>query len=323
MLLHHAARRKPRGSLFVPRLEPLEDRCLPSCVLQQSGGTLFILPARGHRDRIQIVDDGIGNVTIQCDGTGTMQLNHIDTIVARAPHRNASLTYLLVGPLSGTRTLDIALASGGNRFDAVVGAPLNRGAQLQITMEGGQGADQVSLNEQGNLLPGSSLLFAYHGKSGGNMVSASLSGNVERGAMENIDLRGGNGDDQLHVAAAGSIALGAQLNIALAGGAGGDTETVVYHRRVSGTLMIQELGGPGNDVQVASVKGSSGSSGTVVADLFGGGGDDSQGLGLKASPQAGSAPTFSGLVDGGAGFDSCTSTNNTVRVNCEKVILVR
>ena len=67
---------------FAPRLELLDDRIVPSCTIEQTGGTLRI-EGDNHSNTIEIVDNGT-TVTVTCDGETAEEFTDVTEIEVRA-----------------------------------------------------------------------------------------------------------------------------------------------------------------------------------------------------------------------------------------------
>jgi hypothetical protein len=318
MNLSPEARRGARADL---RVEPLEDRRLLSCTIFHDGSSLFIRGDRFQSDVIKVADDGAGNITVSCSGMSDMTFHGINVIGIRGGRRGDVLSYDLTGPLSGVRLVNVRGGRGSEVFNAMIGGKLQSGADLQINEQGGRGDDVVNFTDTGDLSSGSSLQFNSHGGRSADTTNVLLAGNVSSGSFLGLDLGGGRGVDSLHVSALGGVHIGAGalVDMLLRGGRGDDQESVDYAGTVEGTLDVAARSGPGNDQAAVNLKPTAGSDGLILANVNGGRGDDNLRLAIPVASST-SKPTVLATLNGGPGFDTCSSTDNVTVLNCEHMV---
>lgn len=242
------------------RLEPLDDRALPSVTFVEANGTLCI---RGDQwaNTVVVTDDGstnAGNIVVQADGQTYTSQTAITTIRFYGRNGNDSFTYNLNFDLLGERNVRAFLGNGNDSFLAHVQSNINDPAALKIWAWGNNGEDQLSFEGVG--------------------------ANVGLGGSLAVHLWGGNGKDTLNVGYSG--ALNGDVKFVANGGNGKDvitanlvvesSENPETHEPVpsTGTLTLKLLGSNGVDDITASLSGESDLSADSKFVIHGGHGKD-------------------------------------------------
>jgi hypothetical protein len=286
---------------FRPRLEILEDRCLPTVNFTVFGNTLVAFaPTAANQggDSIIFRDNGSqspGNV-IAISGAAFVPQVAITNVIVLMTGPSESVSYLLTGNLSGTRAVSVSLAQGSDSFAAVV---------------------------SGNLLAQSSLSFAIsaapstiHGVPGSALITGTVAGNLQTGANLSWVTATTTSNSTLSFLEAGSIATGANLFVAQIGGAASNNINTFYTGQMNGTLSTFTIGGPKSDNLSTDLEFTSGSSGTLNPSLERGlAGNDSLRFVIHNLTQ--SVTLNTALVDGGPGNNTDFRTTNVLSFNCQ------
>jgi hypothetical protein len=295
-----APERRGTGS-FRPRLEILEDRCLPTVNFAVFGSTLVAFaptaPNQGG-DSIVFRDNGSqnpGNVVAVSRAVFTPQVAITNVVVFMTGPRE-TVSYALTGNLSGTRNVSVSLTKGTDTFAAFV---------------------------SGNLLAKSSLSFsvsaapgAVNGVQGFAQITGLVSGSVQAGASLSWTAVTTAGNNFLSFLEAGSVAAGASVFVGQFGGTGTNTINTFYTGQMNGVLSAITVGGPRNDALTTDLEFQSGSSGTLNPSLMlGEAGDDNLRF-LIHNPIPGVALTTT-VLDGGPGKNTGTRTTNVLSFNCQ------
>src|SRR5690349_6691530 len=129
---------RPRNH-FVPRLEAFDDRSLPSVTaVVPPGSSVLTITGDASANTITIQDSGLpGGITVVGDGETFVFTETIRGIVVDTGDGNDVVSYNLLGPLSGVRSLVTELGKGADAFTAnLSGQTLSAWANLDITAYG-------------------------------------------------------------------------------------------------------------------------------------------------------------------------------------------
>ena len=310
-----------RSAGFAPRLEALEDRCLPAGIFTQLGGLLLITGTSGPDD-IRIGDAGTGQISVLSGlQTNPQIFNNVTRIRVRTLGGNDSVHYDLLGTANTPRSINVDLGAGNDRFVAFLnGNALGAGADYRLAVNGGAGDDRLRF-DTGNdpnrttvaqLSNGLSFPFAQNSVNGAGPPRA----NIDLGAALRLALNGGSGNDTITVNYEGTLA-----------GSPSPTATPFPTGLLTnpGTLTVLTSGGSGDDVIATSILADANSGGRIVAREFGGPGNDDLTLAVRQQVVAGLRPTFpfvDALLDGGPGFNRCRRTPNVTARNCQIDVLL-
>lgn len=296
MSRHSSGRGVGQQSPFLPRVEELETREVPTVNFLVMDSTLLIQSARGNSpttlsgNRILIQDNGtngINNVIAQASGRTFVSNVAITDVIVIGSRQADRVQYNLVGDLVGRRSLYVDLKAGDDRFDAFLRRNLRSNANLQIAVRGGQGNDRITSTTVAQLAAG---------------------------AVLDVYLEGGAGDDTVRALTTSFVGISpnAQYNVSLSGGAGNDILQATYQGRMDGTMSLFMDCGSGNDKASATYTLMRGSTGSMQpAALLGGSGNDDLTMLIG---NFGTGLTLNNLLDGGGGFDVATRTTNVITV---------
>jgi hypothetical protein len=309
---HHPTRPRAR---FVPRLEALEGRTVPTVAAVLVGQELVVMALTKQTHTVQIMDDPLNNkVTVtspELPGvTRTFQNANIKAVTywgSAGPNFTADrgpnmVTYVLQNNPAylGTAPHTVTL-NGGPKNDVFIGqvaTPLlglglfNR-PNVTITANGYGGNDTLALFRMGlQSSPGTQVSLIAVGGTGKNTEIISAAGDLYGGTTFNAVINGmqGAGDTQ-SVTSQGLVQSGAALNVFLLGGPGKDT--------MSANVRLSHLFFP--PFAVAP------SNGNVTVHELGFAGNDDMKLDVRKDNPA-DKPTVLAFMDGGPG-------NNTARSN--------
>jgi len=173
---------------FVPRLEALDDRSLPSVTVTQFG-TILLIQGDNAADTVAIMDNGqASGVSVQYNE------NNVDkTYFATAP-----VTSIVVDTLGGTDTVDYWL-TGTLLQDRSVSANL-----------GGRADTFAAHLSNQTITFGTTLFISAHGDGGGDRLTLDAYNlSTELDSQVNVDFSGGRGKDTITMNyTQGDISLG-------------------------------------------------------------------------------------------------------------------
>jgi hypothetical protein len=163
---------------FVPRVQPLDERALPSVSYDLQGTFLFV-----HGD------DAANQITINDDGTSTgVSVTSIDgnnwaagTVITHVfvdtQDGNDTVAYNLTGPLSVNRLVDVDLGNGADNYTAIIsGTSLAEWVNLDLSAHGRGGKDTLTLNaQQVSTASGSVLNVSFDGDAGKDTIAFNYS----------------------------------------------------------------------------------------------------------------------------------------------------
>jgi hypothetical protein len=206
---------------FLPKLESLTDRVVPSCTVVLEAGVLRI-EGDQHSNTISIVDDGT-TVTVTCDDGTAEEFTDVETIEVRGGSGQDVVTY------------DLTIAEGTTEVPAV---EVDRIVDVKL----GNGIDSFAGSVTGTLLEGSAVDVSVKGCNGKDALGFDVAGDVNAGAALDVLLKGGNGRDEVLSSYAG-ILLG-DLTWGLEGGNGKDTLTanMTFDAGSTGTAEVEVKG---------------------------------------------------------------------------------
>jgi hypothetical protein len=162
---------------FVPRLEVLADRSLPSVTAAIVPGTTILQITGDEFDNAVTISDGGDQGVITVAGGELPQSFDaalVDSILVQTFDGDDTVTYNLTGPLSTTRLVTVDLGRGYDTFTANLDNQTISGAgtNLGISVEGGRGGDTMVLNAAGvTVAPGARLSVDFHGEAGKDFIT--------------------------------------------------------------------------------------------------------------------------------------------------------
>jgi hypothetical protein len=266
-----AARSRPARGGFVPGVEPLDDRVLPTCTFSVlpggiGGGKLLKITGDNLSDQVTVRDNGsagVNNVVVKC---------------------NAQPLFL---PGAAVSQVVMYTRGGNDRVVYQMGGPVLPGVIRNVFADLGKGNDSL-LAAAGNVGAGTHVSFAVQGGNGNDRLQANVLGNLAPTALLDFNYQAGGGTDLLQAHAANvNVGAGARLYFGFVGYGpegigpnGRDTVLVNYSGKMEGQLWLDDRcedgGGRVND-DITLGAGSTGavSSGFGKAWVRGGSGNDS------------------------------------------------
>jgi hypothetical protein len=180
--------RRRRPSRAAPRLEMLEDRCLPAIWFNPILHTLFIVGDSGP-NKVVITDHGNnlpGAVSATMDGGGpgnsfVSNFVPVHKILVLTGDRNDSVEYNLTGPLGVARAVDANLGRHFDNFTATLGGDLLPGAALQLDVDGGRHSDLIRVDAAADVdvAAGAELRLGLNGGPAGDNVLVQYRGELD------------------------------------------------------------------------------------------------------------------------------------------------
>jgi hypothetical protein len=175
---------------FIPRLQALDDRSLPSVSYDLQGTFLFVTGDIG--DNTVTINDTGTDIGIEVIGVG--ELGDVTTFTATTPithifvstlEGDDTVVYNLTQPLSVFRLVDADLARGADSFTAnISGTSLATLVNLDISAAGGMGADTMVLNAQNVSTAEQSVLNVnFDGDAGHDSITFDYTAGVELGTV--------------------------------------------------------------------------------------------------------------------------------------------
>jgi hypothetical protein len=260
MTSHHSPRQRRRS--FLPRLEPLEGRCVPACTVTPSGTSLTIT-GDNNANTLIIDDNGAGVITVTCDGTVSGPFAGIQFINVGTGAGNDAVFYNLNDNLltGQARVLQVALGGGNDFFrarskeiSAATDADLNTNSSLTINAFGQQGRDTFffDFSKDFDIGAGAVLQVLVNGNQGRDVVAVDLLGQLEG----NLTLNANGNQDRDKLAATIGLDVGSTgaLNATLNGQGADDLLGLVVtrSRNVTTTATGQVNGGAGVNQAIVS-----------------------------------------------------------------------
>ena len=240
-----------RSNRFIPRLEVLNERALPSVTAEVDGGILRILGDQRAND-IVVNDngtDGTDAITVTVDGVPLdfTLTEAVTKVVVRAGGQVDTVTYNLTGDFATTRKVDVWLGNQDDTFNGNLGAwAVAADGDLTLLVHGCNGQDILNVTGTGNV--DGNLTVKLYGGNGKDDVGVDLAG-VFNGTIDLL-VFGGNGKDVVrgHLAAATGSAGTVTAKVCGANGVD-DLGLMVDGDGVDGlTVDAQLRGGNGKDV---------------------------------------------------------------------------
>jgi hypothetical protein len=184
-----------RTRQFIPRLEALDDRSLPSVTITTMGtiGATLQITGDAGANNIVITDDGTGaGITVQAEGMTTpwtipADVTSISAIVVNTLGGNDTVVYDLTDNLTATRLMSVDLGKGADSFTVNMNNVSVSGSSttLGITVNGGGGRDTLTLNAHGaSAVDGAHISVALNGKAGKDTITF----NYDPGFLDNPNI---------------------------------------------------------------------------------------------------------------------------------------
>jgi hypothetical protein len=257
---------KSLGRKFIPRLQPLDERALPSSSqpFVESHCTVTIQGGRGD-NTITVSDDGTNNpgaLFVQIDGQTFQTQGIVKHIVINSGGGADTVIYELNSQIDVRRTVDVDLGNQNDSFVASLHAPVGETGALKIRVDGGNGDDHLSVETAGaDVHRGGLLAVGFDGGNGSDTLNMGYSGFLNGTAKFFAD--GGNGKDTVvgNIALSsyeesetgGSIQSNGDLTVCFGGGNGKDDIALdVVNTDGLSSLDAAVFGGHGKDTIAAS-----------------------------------------------------------------------
>jgi hypothetical protein len=250
-------RRKPAAG-FRPRLEPLEDRCLPAVSFSIQPGNVLKVVGSNHNDRIQIFDNGtstVDNVIVVANRTEFIPGVAVSNVVVKTREGNDNVVYTQTGGLGRniTRAVNVFLGSGTDRFHAQLPGGLVAGASLTLDVHGSDGSYNESIGGGGDIAAGATLTAILDGGSAASTITTNYQAQI-KGTMV-VFAAGGPGDDVIHGTYTLNTGSTGALSVQFQGGFG-DDDFFLNVRQVSSfdrvSISASVDGGPGINHAIVS-----------------------------------------------------------------------
>ncbi len=243
---------------FVPKLESLDDRIVPSCTWVENGNVLTITGSQGAND-VVIEDDGT-TLTITCDGESVDVSANVTDVVLCLRAGNDTVSYTLTGDLAAgaSRSIEAKLGNGNDSFTATLDGNLLDGSSLDVTARGANGKDTLSF-VAADVGADASLSVEMQGGNGKDAIDATLSGVLLGDFVFLAD--GGNGKDEV---------LG---DLTFDAGSTGTADAQVLGKNSPDTLALLVTDNSGDDGDASTTDASTLGTSSFVVD--GGRGPDS------------------------------------------------
>jgi hypothetical protein len=320
--------RRPRS--FVPRLEALEQREVPTCTITLQGTRLQIVGS-ASTDRVLIGDNGAGQIAVLCDNQRTPRLfNNITTISVNLLGGTDEFRYDLINSLTVPRNVNVNLGPGNDICQVFMNDfELLFGASMAFDLRGGGGNDRMTFNTGDD--PDTATFNIFLAALGApptqfnpvtNNFGASDGTDVPTGTTLTCRIDGGTQSDQISVNYTGIIQ--GNVNFDLRGGGNlapfRDLIQFDYTGTIQGRFGLTVDGGPGPDTIIINFALNNVSNGFLNARVQGGAANDNIRMNLRG---LGTAVAPSGLrtdarIDGGPGrADRCQVSGNVQVINCE------
>jgi hypothetical protein len=243
-------------------VEQLEDRCVPACVITQTGAApdvILTITGDDFLNNIQITDDGAGNITLTCDGILSPPVAGVRDIVVNSNKGADAVFYTLNADLQAaqTRNVIIDLGYGPDTFlaQSANNADVLGTASLSLNVRGRVGNDNILflLTQDFDVNAGGVLGIVADGNAGNDRMALSLLGQVS-GAID-LTMNGGVGNDR----------VGA--NLSFDSNSAGTVDAAINGQTDNDILTLLFARGDGfTGVLTGAVDGSTGSNIAVVTD---------------------------------------------------------
>ena len=177
-----------RTRRFIPRLEALDDRSLPSVSVTQTESTVVVDVNDDAANKVQILDNGLldNGIIIVVDGVSYTTTGLVTAITVNTYGGDDQVDYILGGPAFASRNIYVDLGRGDDSFNAYMsGWDLQSGAQISISAYGRGGADTFALYaEYLGTQANSQLLVDFEGGAGKDRISFDyIPGDVQDGTV--------------------------------------------------------------------------------------------------------------------------------------------
>lgn len=241
-------------SSFIPRVEALEDRCVPAGTIREVG-TQIRITGDNNNNLITIADLGTnspGNIILTLDGRTHRSRSAVQSIRVQLLGGSDVLTYSLAGTLvtGASRRFTVDMGAGNDNAFLTLSRALAATTSLRFNVRLGDGVDFLQLNSAGaNVSAGSELRIDAFGGDGNDRIQLNYSGGVF--GTVRFTVHGEGGSDRLEVNATPSQGSTGLFRVNLFGGKFLDELDPMIRRGFPGdTIDIFVLADGGEDVDV-------------------------------------------------------------------------
>jgi len=242
------------------RLESLESRlCLSVSVssLAVQGGRELRIVGNAAADTINITDQGNGHIDVT-NATGALlgSADNVKLIQVDGKGGKDVVNYTLANTLTKTEKVILDLGDGADQANIDLTKGVN-GANLRLEVDGGDGADTIAVS-LGSLSAAKAHVTLVGGAGADNITVNGTDANVDATSLLALSLQGGAGADTLTSNLNGQV-LG-KLNFNALGNKGIDTllANISADSGSTGTVRAVERGNKGVDNVTLNVNDNSG-----------------------------------------------------------------
>jgi len=276
-----------RKASFVPRLQALDDRIVPTVVSFSTTDHCLTITGDGNSETVRIFDNGTGasgNITVRVGGGADMQIPaYISQVNADMNGGADTVYYFQEGNLQAHRYLNIQLGSGSDKFETVQMRDIKASTQLALHVEGGSGDDTLNflkstfLNVDMDIESGATLDAWLAGGDDQDTINFDYRGELDGRIRLNILGEGGadtlRADITLDAGSTGVVAdrafpadpyrpmvwMVVDVPVTMSGGDGNDDMTFLIHNFGTAATQARMDGGAGVDqgIRTANVEASS------------------------------------------------------------------
>jgi hypothetical protein len=252
---------QPHGVRRGLRVEQLEDRCVPACVITQTGvapNVILTITGDDLLNNIQITDDGAGNIALTCDGIISPPVVGVRDIVVNSNKGADAVFYTLTGDLQAaqTRNVIVDLGNGSDTFlaQAANNADVLGTASLSFNVRGRVGNDNIRflLTQDFDINAGGVLEIVTDGNAGNDRIALTQLGQIS--GTFNLTMNGGVGNDRVGASISLDSNSAGTIDAAVNGQLDNDILTLLLVRgdAFTGTLTGEVNGSTGSNIAVVS-----------------------------------------------------------------------
>jgi hypothetical protein len=321
---------------FLPGLEALEDRCVPSSLgllrlgtAVQSGASLAITANSPTSNKVVVLDDGRGDLTVTWNGGPSHFFSGVKDVTITVLGKADQVIWAQQGTLKESLNVQVNLKGTVSNFFEFGGADLAAGTTEQVTATGtGRGSDVMEMDTRG-LGAGAEARLIAQGGIGVDVIDLHQGGGVGAGAVLALEGFTQGNSPQVNISVNSDVAKGANvfMNAVESGFASASSTSPgaiseSYFGKNDGTVLMESVGGLGNvnifsDVDVAA--GSTGTTQDFESDFLSRGTDN-----FKLTATDGSSSTHDVFQVQGSktAHNTATVTANVTVLNCQVVSVI-
>lgn len=279
-------RKRASAHNFVPSLESLDGRIVPSCTWVEADGVLTITGDAGA-NVVEITDDGT-TLTITCDGETVDASADVTDVVLRVKAGDDAVTYTRTAPADdgtgeggtdGTTDGTTDAGTDGTTDGVTDGGTdgSTTGGTTDSGTDGGTdgGTDDGTDGGTDDTEEGTTRFLDIGLGNGDDTFTGVVDGAPADGDDLHVVVRGQNGMDTLGLTADGAdVGADSSVWVELFGGNGRDDIELAFGGVVLGELKVTADGGNAKDTVSTEITAGAGSTGDVDAEVLGGHGKD-------------------------------------------------